>query len=979
MLKTLHKAVGLLACLAWFNLAGAASMGGINVSSALGHPLKAEISLAELGKNDKTTIVARMASVNEFKSAGLDYPYSLPKLTFEVDTRANGEVYLKLTSTQPVNEPFVSLLIELSWPSGKLLREYTFLLDPAGFTPEQPKMAEVKPVEPMLPVPEPVVAAIPVPLVTPEAATAPLEPSFVAALPLEDEGKEKVAEAESDKAKAEAKPPRVMSDMEKAELAATEMAQAEPVLPEPGKVLPAEPVKVEPLAPTPQAATPGSILVEKGDTLGKIAEEVKPVDVSLERMLVAMYRANAKTFDGRNMNRIKAGKILRMPESDEIAKVSQATAVKEIRAQVADWQDYRQKLAAAQSASKEQTPKQEVAGKVSAAVAEKAPVIKESAKEVLKLSKGESLGDKTVAGSAAKSTQEKQIAQADDAAAKSKQLQEEQKKIAKLEELNKEASKLVELKGRPVPASDAEKKPAAAPPAAVKGLSAVSAVAVTEPAKGEFDALAMFNEYLAMLLDDPVKLGAGVAVLLGLGALGFVVSRRGKKVQKKSSKKREEVGEATGSWRTPVAPSPDTGDFTQAATPSSSYAPSAPMSVAAALDDVDPISEADLFLNFGRDAQAEEILKDALSKNPSNIQVKLKLLSIYVNRKDSNSFSKYAQEVKDSGDAAAWERAAVMGRELDPSNPTYGGVKGEARQREPAKVEVDFDLGLGKSAAPASANAVAAKDFMMDFDVTETKPGVTASAVDLNSPFAKTSGVTHAKSSANVDATSILSREDVQSALAAKPAPSSSPMDFDISGILPGEVKQIAKSSTMDFDISGKLPLEANKPASSSPMDFDVSGSFDSTSVMPAAAAKVAPASTAMNFDDLVFDIPTSQPKPVEEKPKAAADEGMAFTIDFSTSDNIEAPSAKPAAASKLDIDFGDININLDEEVPPARAGGEGKDEQWHEVATKLDLAKAYQEMGDADGAREILEEVIRDGDMTQREAGEKLLQQIAA
>jgi pilus assembly protein FimV len=403
------------------------------------------------------------------------------------------------------------------------------------------------------------------------------------------------------------------------------------------------------------------------------------------------------------------------------------------------------------------------------------------------------------------------------------------------------------------------------------------------------------------------------------------------------------------------------------------------MSVAAALDDVDPISEADLFLNFGRDVQAEEILKDALSTNPSNIQVKLKLLSIYVNRKDSNSFSKYAQEVKDSGDVAAWERAAVMGRELDPSNPTYGGVKGEARQREPAKVEVDFDLGLGKSAAPASDNAVAAKDFMMDFDVTETKAGVVSSSVDLSSPFAKTSGVTHAKASANVDATSILSREDVQSALSAKPAQTSSPMDFDISGILPGEAKQIAQSTTMDFDISGKLPLEANKPASSSPMDFDVSGSFDSTSVIPATAPKVAPASTALNFDDLVFEIPTSQSKPVEEKPKAAADEGMAFTIDFPTSGNIEAASAKPATASKLDIDFGDININLDEDVPAVRAGGEGKDEQWHEVATKLDLAKAYQEMGDADGAREILEEVIRDGDVTQREAGEKLLQQIAA
>ena len=346
MLKTLHKAVGLLACVAWFNLASAANMGGINVTSALGHPLKAEIALVELGKNDKSTLVAKLASVNEFKSAGLDFPYSLPKLTFEVATRANGESYIKLTSTQPVNEPFVSLLVELSWSSGKLLREYTFLLDPAGFVPDQPKVAEVKPVEPVLLVQEP----------APEVAAMPVEPlPAVVALPEAEAGKEAAVE-----------PAPLNNDMAKAEL-----APAEPALAEPGKVEPAEAVKAEPLEPSPPAkVATDSILVEKGDTLGKIADGLKPVDVSLERMLVAMYRANAATFDGKNMNRIKAGKILRMPESAEIDKVTQVAAVKEIRAQVADWQDYRQKLAAAQSTSIEQAPKQEAAGKITAAVAE---------------------------------------------------------------------------------------------------------------------------------------------------------------------------------------------------------------------------------------------------------------------------------------------------------------------------------------------------------------------------------------------------------------------------------------------------------------------------------------------------------------------------------------------------------------------------------------------------------------------------------
>ncbi len=967
MLKTLLKAVGLLACFAWLNIASAANMGGINVTSALGHPLRAEISLSELGKNNESTLVAKMASVNDFKSAGIDFPYSLPKLSFEIGTRATGETILKITSTQPVNEPFVSLLIELSWPSGKLLREYTFLLDPPGFVAEQPKVAEVKPVEPMVPVPA-------VAIVAPEVAALPITPEAVAEpVPeMSDMAKAELAAAEA----AKTEPLPELSDMAKAELTAAEAAKAEPLPVEAAQAEPAETVQVEPLAPTPLAvATETPIMVNKGATLGKIAEELKPVDVSLERMLVALYRANAKQFDGKNMNRIKAGKILRMPEAEEIAQVTQVAAVKEIRAQVADWQSYRQKLAAAQSASAEQAPKQEAAGKISAAVAEKSPAIKESAKEVLKLSKGESLGDKAVGG--AKGKQEKLADKADDAAAKSKQLQEEQSKIAKLEAINKDVNKLVELKGSPVAANATE--PASAP-AAVKPLSAISAVPATQPATEEPGILDAIGGFVSALLDDPVMLGGAVAVLLGLGGLGFVLARRGKADQKKSSKKSEvsskqaetsskkteDVGSATGSWRTPVAPSPDTGDFTQALSP----APAAPMSVAAALDDVDPISEAELFLNFGRDAQAEEILKDALSKNPSNIQVKLKLLSIYANRKDSKSFSKYAQEIKDSGDEAAWERAAVMGREIDPDNPNYGGVKGEVRHREQPKADVDFDLGFGAPAAPAASKAVASNEFKMDFDVTGIQSSMDEKPIDLNAPFTKPAGVSYAKSSADVDATSILSRADVNAAQAA------TPMDFDVSGILPGEAKQIASSTKMDLDVSTTLPAEGDASSQPVSMDFDLSGNIP---VSPPSTPEVKAAPPAMNFDDLVFDIPTSQPKPAQEMPKAAADESMEFTIDFPSSGAVESSSSKPEAAKKIDIDFGDININFGEDVPPAHAGAEGKDEQWHEVATKLDLAKAYQEMGDADGAREILEEVMRDGDEAQRESAEKLMQQIAA
>lgn len=909
MLKTLHKAVGLLACVAWFNFANAANMGAINVTSALGHPLKADISLVEIGKNDKTSLTARLASVDEFKSAGMDYPYSLPKLIFEVATRSNGQSYIKLTSTQSVNEPFVSLLIELSWASGKLLREYTFLLDPAGFVPEQPKFAEVKPVEPVLP--------LPIAAVIPEVVVAPVEPAVppVTALP----------ETETNKETAIAVAP-VSNDESKAEVAPVEQGLAEPA-----KVEAAEPVKMEALEPaTPSTTATDSVLVEKGDTLRKIADAVKPVDVSLERMLVAIYRVNVQTFDGKNMNRIKAGKILRMPESAEIEKVTQKSAVKEIRAQVSDWQDYRQKLAAVLPVSADKAPKGESAGKIKAAVAEKAPVIKESAKEVLKLSKGESLGDKVVTGGGVKSKQEKMTAEADDAAAKNKQALEEQQRIAKLESINKDASKLVELKAAQVAPAIAENKASPAP----------------ETSSSEFDVMALFNKYWAILTEDPLVLGGGVAVLLGLGGLGFVMARRGNGGQKKSSEITEDVGAATGSWRTPVASSPETGDFTQ------TLASAAPMSAAAAPDDVDPISEADLFLNFGRDAQAEEILKDALTKNASNLQVKLKLLSIYVSRKDSKTFYKYASEIKESGDAAAWERAAVMGQEVDPGNPLYGGAKGEVRNRETQKAKVDFDLGLSKASTPESVGAEPIIDFKMDFDVGAAQTVMNTRALEASDKVgASVTSVMRARASADVDATSILSREVVNAAQAA------TPMDFDVSGILPGDAKQVADISSMDFDLSGD--------------------DMESTAVLSKPLLGAKAQSSDINFNDLVFDIPVSKPKPVE-KPQEPMKGGLAFALDMPTHEEPVSSRNKLGDAVKLDMDFGNININLDDE-PTTRADGEGKGEQWNEVATKLDLAKAYQEMGDADGAREILEEVMKDGDDAQKETAEKLLQQITA
>ncbi|MDE2309378.1 MAG: hypothetical protein KGL01_00950 [Betaproteobacteria bacterium] len=844
MLKSIVKALGLIAGLTLSGVACAVGMGGINVTTALGEPLKAEIELVAVGKAEKNSLSAHLASPAIFKGAGMDYPSDLPQLKFQIETRANGEPYLKVTSIQPVNEPFVSLLVELSWSSGRLLREYTFLLDPPGYKAEQPAAAEVKPV-------------------APSAAAAPVQ--AIAPAPVE----EKVT-AEAPTPAPARKPP------------------------ESGNI------------------ASGTIKVKRGDTLSKIALQSKPADISLERMLVALYRSNAGAFDGNNMNRLKTGKILHMPASQDLDKLAQAEAVKEIRVQVADWHAYKQKLAAASGAVAEQAPKQEATGKISTTVADKTPPAKESAREVVRLSKGEAPGDKAIAAGDTKALQNKLHALEEEAIAKGKALKESNERVAMLEKNIKEMQHFLELKGgpaapakpvlskvegpaeikpapKPEPAKAEAKPPTPAPavaPAAVPqpaasaatATSAVAPASAVKPAKPAARPVAVPKvvppppSMLDTLLDEPLYLAGGAAALLALGGLGFMLARRGKsgKAEKKISSSSEEnvkdIGVTSGRVSAPVAPSPETGDFTHAAA-------SAPISPAQP-EDVDPINEADLFMSFGRDAQAEEILKDALEKNPASNQIRLKLLSIYANRKDTRSFSDIARRVQDSGDAAAWTQAAEMGRNLEPNNPTYGGKGGEpviAAPVEQTKSEplpaagLDFDLGLG---APAAA------------------------AIESESTNA------------------------------------------------PQGEKTLATSSV------GLHTMET-------PMDFDI------TSTHPSLAAIT------------------------EEKPaagiSASAGDALAFTLDFPLADKSAAP-AQAAAKEAVDIDLSGISLDLGEPTAPASAAAaEAKDAHWHDVATKLDLAKAYQEMGDNAGAREILQEVLAEGDEQQRAAAEDIMRHLLA
>jgi pilus assembly protein FimV len=302
-------------------------------------------------------------------------------------------------------------------------------------------------------------------------------------------------------------------------------------------------------------------------------------------------------------------------------------------------------------------------------------------------------------------------------------------------------------------------------------------------------------------------------------------------------------------------------------------------------EEVDPIAEADVYMAYGRDAQAEEILREALQKDPNRMPVHAKLLEIYAKRNDTRSFEQSALKLKNltNGSGPDWDKAAALGRSIDPANALYGG---------------------GGAGAPSMAIPAAGAAFA--------------------------------------------------GAAAAAPA-----IDFDIGGgTSPGTV-----STDIQFD-------EQPKPVTPSSIDFDLGAG---TSPQTGKAADADATIAAMDFD-LGIGAPenrTAAPAMAGSE-SAASSSGLDFDLNLDLGDQGSSPEK-----SIPSMDLSSISLDLGSTTGEAGGAASSNDPKWQEVATKLDLAKAYEEMGDKDGARELLGEVMKDGDATQKGQAEQLLSKL--
>jgi len=891
-------------------MAYALGLGEVTLKSSLNQPLVAEIELLDAKTLAPGEVVPVLASAEDFNRAGVDRQYFLTDLTFTPILRPDGKSVIRVSSTKPVREPYLNFLIEVLWPSGRLLREYTLLLDPPLYSPEIAAS-----VAPQLPVAAPISR----PAAAPQVATRPTSsPASSAAL---------------------------SSDQYK---------------------------------------------VTPNDTLWEIAERARQGGTVHQTML-AIQDLNPNAFIGNNINRMKNGQVLRLPTAEQIGSRSQAEAIQQVAQQNASWRQASgsaapaaRQLDATQRGSAGAAPSRseqgdnlrlvapepgkstvgsdEGAGGDAAALRDKLAVSEES----LDSSRRENLDlkdrlndlqgqlDKLQRLMQLKDDQlaklQAQLAAGTEAgagvAAPSSPSVEETGTSAELApEAAEGDSQLGDgANASPDAASLAPQSETIEPPTPAEQAPVLPAEPVAAPQEPETDG------YIDELLASPVLLGVlgGSALLLLLVGL-MVLSRR-------NAMKEAELQESL------LANNSTDNFYAAQAELESAESDSADLGAAHDAEQVsadslagagnDPLAEADIYIAYGRFNQAAELLQNALNDEPQRSDLRLKLMEVYAELGDRDGFARQEAELREIGGSFA---------EIEQTKARYPAMAA---------------AGFGAAAASASTSD--------DFDTFSLDD------LDLEEP----APVTEQKADDDFD----LSFDDLEldDDLAVAPVAPASEATPELDDVNFDEISlEVAAQEQSADDFS--FDLDEPATAGNESLDDELAGfslDLDEQLTSPARG------------DDLMLgledDAKAASPESVEEFDFGLADPvqpaSMPDEFDLSLDDEPVAPAAPETLSSELEVveaELEDLSRDFNEPVDPlpevaaaaaepAALAPEALDDDFDffadtdETTTKLDLARAYIDMGDAEGARDILDEVMSEGSDTQQQEAREMLAKLA-
>lgn len=849
-------------------MAQALGLGELTLKSPPNQPLVAEIELLDVQQLTAAEVVPSLASPEDFAKAGVPRQAFLNDLAFTPVINANGKSVLRVTSSRPLSEPLVKFLVQVMWPNGRLLRDYSVLVDPSKFSPQ-------------------------------------------------------AAEA------ARPKPPQVVS------------------------------------TPVTGATKSSQYTTTPRDTLWEIAAKARNGG-SVQQTMLAIQALNPHAFINGNINLLKTGQVLRLPDPVQSTALPQPQAIAEVAAQNAAWRQGRQGRATAAPGGRQQLDATK-RGQGEAAPAQAAGrdnlslVTAESAKAGKGKGKG-AAGDAQALSNKLAVTQESlDSARRDNEELKSRMadLQSQLDKLQRLIELKNNQLAKMQAEGAAVPpasetppAMSAQLTPAPsaqAPvpvpaPAPAPQVAPEATTPEAAPAAAPAEAPAVSNEQKYNdLLTNPILLGligGGVLVLL---LLLLLLARRRKAQQEAEKHLRmaralEEEADFSPELDLPPssfegievpapsvkldpkpAPAPAPKPVPQPAPVVAPVVVSPPIAaplVAPAADRFDDVlGQAQAHIDRGRLNQAADQLEQGIKAEPQRSDLRLKLMEVYGLQGDRDAF--VAQE-----------------RQLVANGENFAQVE-QLKSRFPAMV-------VATSATLAAAAVAAELDAQYVKELLEETP---ATDEELDSAFD-------------------LSLDDLENAPTA-PAPEPVP-----------ELDAFPMDDDLSFESVLKQQTEANE-------SLDDLSEFD----LDLGADAPAPALDDEDFlldlgDDLKgLDEPAAETPALLDTP--ADDLELPADFDLSLADEMDAP--KDPFESELD----DVNAELDRlsdslgqpsfTAEDALAGVEDEPDfdflsGTDEVATKLDLAQAYIDMGDHDGARDILGEVLSEGDATQKSEAQEML-----
>lgn len=927
MRKTLAGALAL--CLSFApGIVFALGLGNIEVSSYLNEPLEAKVPLVSVTSAELNTINVGLAPADTFEAAGLQRTPILRELEFEV-IRQGASSYIRITSNQVVRDPFLSFLVEVNWAQGRLVREYTILLDP-------PVLIDRAPTTPQ----QPTVAPVPAPQVQ-EPQTPVSSPELVVPEPVQE-----VSE-----------PPAA------AESVATETPIPEPVPIEEGMV-----------GDLDDESDYGPVV--RGENLWTIAKDMRGGEaISINQMMIAIFERNPDAFQG-NINRLKAGAVLRIPSREEIRRISRREAFQEAKRQNEQWAEWKQsRLASAptppapapaaisETEPVREEPEQEPAGDE--------PVIAEAeatptTPRLQLVPPDEPVGLEEEA-SAAESTELAMVedepadgvsAAGDGAAAPAEEtagllklgdseLAGMQSELGEMVETEETAdaglSETGEAVSKESEAADSMMEgPESVQPEPVAPAAQPETKPVREPAPATQQPLV---DRILSFIQQPFVLGGVLLVLL---VLYLLLRRRGRGEEELPED--SEIPQSTD--ETLIDDDEDTVVYGDSEYQSEADSPvvdeptealeGAPGAVieddaeAASLgvDAEDPLAEAEFNISYGLYDEALEVVEKALVRYPDRRDLKLKRLEIYFAASDRDNFLKFANELAETppGKAdSAWERAAIMGQQMFPDESLFveDGAPSDAADSDFLDLDLGTESELGDENETESKGSGAFSAFSGAADASEDEGldfNVETGSSWTEGDEAKTSV---AGEVAESDATEILSRST----------------GADESG----------EDYGFDLDQDEEAFSDEDAPLAAEGED-EVETKLD-----------LGKAYIGMGeIDDarrVLSEVLTEGNESQRKEAQTLLDQMDIPVVEGADADDTS--SDEPLTMDAVDEPVGDV-LEDDEDLGT-------KDD----VGTKLDLARAYLDMDDAEGARALITEVIEEGTPEQRKEAEALLAEL--